>query len=1035
MMLASISRRLPHMLFAATLALISMFAPFHALDAQAPHARWTQTHESTQLDASDLLQPVRRLGKAVAVDAPVVIARQVNAAAFEQLRIGGDMTLRRFPLPDGTEVDLELRSFSLFNEHSIVLSRNAQGEIRRDAPDVRLYRGRVGMDQTSFAYLAVAPGDMTGSVTYRGTEYSFTTQLDELPTEGDRILNIYEATDEMKAFECNVKDEDFIQDIMRGMDAEVAMLQPGMDTLSAKLAIEIDYEAFLHYGGVTEAENYVTSLMGYVNAIYERDVAVTFEVSYLRTWEEEDPYSGASDRAALNTFTEYWRENMDHVDRTLASLISRKPISAGGVTQGLAWVNQLCSHTHGYAYVKLSSRNSNVEGHAGVWAHELGHNFGSPHTHACVWNPPIDSCYTAEPVRNQAPCFGPADIHLILGGGELMSYCHMRYGNSNSHKVFRERTGALVRGNSERALCMNVTSFIRSLVLLTPVGGESLCAGNMIDITWEATGNNDFSILLSSDNGATYDQVLVDNLPRNTRSWQWTIPAEFPVGTEYRIRIMDNKLSELQDEMPGSFEVREGTVITEQVHWRNVCVGEGAWFYVRAEGAGELTYQWKRNGVLLEGEERDELQLEDLGMDDNLAAFTCEITGDCGTIESEPALLKVFNSAVIKQQAAHDTACIGGSAQFEIIAEGSNLSYKWYFRSPSGVNRSFDVDAPILTLTDITKDDLGAYWCDVNSSCGKATSQTRFLLVPETSVEVLQPSVWNQVIPAGSKFTIGWRQFCLSTLKIEYSTDNGNTWNLISGAFDAAAGEYSWQVPEVEADQCFIRLSSANDLSINGQSKQFMIKDVPVYSRNLEIIGFSWVGVGETAESSLVIDNLGRAELQVSKTTLLGLSGGSIPSMSIKNGAPFTVPARDNYTLLLEYAPATASRVEGHLIITHDAAGSPDTIDVIGESFITTSATTPSQPLQLSLSRNYPNPVSLATGGKTQIHFDLPHRAMVEIALYNSLGVRLRTLYSGERVAGRHTLSVQLSALAPGVYFYRLVSGDEAVTRMLQILR
>ena len=31
-----------------------------------------------------------------------------------------------------------------------------------------------------------------------------------------------------------------------------------------------------------------------------------------------------------------------------------------------------------------------------------------------------------------------------------MSYCHMRFGNSNVTKEFRDRTGALVRGNAHR---------------------------------------------------------------------------------------------------------------------------------------------------------------------------------------------------------------------------------------------------------------------------------------------------------------------------------------------------------------------------------------------------------------------------------------------------------------------------------------------------------------------------------------------------------------------------------------------------------
>lgn len=1035
MMFASIPKRQPQWFAIAAIAVLISLTPFHSVLAQAARTQWTQTHAGVRLDASALLRPVNTLSKAVVAASPAVIARQVSSDAFARLRVGGDVVLAQFPLPDGSLIDIDLRAFSLFSENSVVVSQTANGEVRRGIPDVRLYRGRIRGEESSFAYMAVEPNDMVGSVTFRGVEYSFSTHLDGLPTVGDRVVNIFEATDEMKAFDCGVDDDAIIDDVLRGMPADVTVLSAGMDTLQAKLAVDIDFDAFQHYGGVAQSENNVTSLMGYVNALYERDVAVTFEISYMRTWETDDPYSAASDDAALNTFTEYWRDNMDHVDRTLASLISRKPISANGVTQGLAWVNQLCSRTHGYAFVKLSSNNANIEGHAGVWAHELGHNFGSPHTHSCTWNPPIDSCYTAEPIRNQAPCFGPNDIHLILGGGELMSYCHMRFGNSNVTKEFRDRTGALVRGNAERALCMNVTSVVRNLTLLTPTGGESLCAGTKLNITWDAQGNNDFSILLSDDDGATYNTVLIDNLARFERSWDWTVPSDFPVANTYRIRIVDNKLGELQDEMDASFEIREGTVITDQVKWRNVCVGEGAWFYVRAIGAGSLTYQWKKNGAVIDGETRDELQLQNLQMTDNLSLFTCEITGECGTIESEPALLKVFTGAVIVKNLVSDTTCLGGSAQFEIEAEGSNLSYKWFYRSPGGVNKTFPVNSPVFTITNAQQDDFGSYWCEVTSSCGKTTSKICFLVIPQNSVEVVAPSVWNEVLPAGSQYKIGWKQFCLNSVKIEYSTDGGTNWNLISGSSGAATGEYLWNVPTVDADQCFLRISDADNPATTNQSKQFKIKDVPVYGRNLDAVGFSWVAVGTPAESPLKIFNTGRADLQVTGTSLIDLTGGPLANVVIKNGAPFSVGPAGEYQLTLEFTPATASRTEGKLVITHNAAGSPDTVSVFGEGYITTSTGGVSLPLQLALGQNYPNPVSLAQGAHTQIVFELPRSADVHVALYNVLGQQIRTLYSGSRDAGRHTLGVNLGELAPGMYLYRLTAGTEVLSRVLHVMR
>lgn len=1030
MKFASISPQNHRSLVAAVFFLICMYAPAQ-LAAQTAAA----DNAFPTVDAASLFRPVTPDGlrKAVPVASPRALTVEVPLASFPMLRADGALLLTSFPMPDGSTADFELRAMKLFSDDAVVVAQGTDGERRRALPDVRAYRGSVRGEDGSSVWMAVESGGMTGSVMRDGVEFSFTTRLTGAPQAGDvRLLTVYETTPEMQGFDCGVEDALFIDDILRGMPAgaEAQVLAADMDTLVARLAIDIDYEAFQHYGGVENAENYISSLLTGVIAIYERDVSVTFEISYMRTWETEDPYSPASDKAALNTFTEYWRDNMDGVDRTLASLISRKPISANGVTQGLAWVNQLCSRTHGYAFVKLSGNNGNVSGHSGVWAHELGHNFGSPHTHSCVWNPPIDSCYTAEPVRNQAACFSSSDIHLIQGGGELMSYCHMRFGNKNVHKVFRDRVGALVRGNAEKALCMNVTSTVRSLELLTPAGGEEVCAGTPLTITWSAQGNNDFSIFLSTDDGATWEQKLIGDLPRIARSWNWVIPSDFPVGSTYRIRIIDNKNIDLADQMEASFSVREGTVITDQVTWRNVCVGEGAWFYVRATGAGELSYQWKKNGVEIEGATGEELQLENLTMADNLAEFTCAITGDCGTIESAPALLKVFTSAVIVQDLENDTTCVGGSAEFRVVAEGSNLTYTWYYRSFSGQNRTIDQDTSVLVITNVTEDDLGSYWCDVNSSCGKSTTRTRFLIVPDPSVEVLAPATWNEEVAAGSQYAITWKRYCISSVKIEYSTDGGSGWTEITGSADAAAGRYLWNVPTINADRCFIRISDADDGSVSGQSKQFKIKDMPVRVYALPSVGFSWVAVGKPAERPLGIENTGRADLEVSRTDIVGTA-----EVVVKNGAPFTVPPGASYDLLLEYTPGAAMRMDGRLIIRHNAPGSPDTLEVFGEGYIATGTGDLPRPLHLALAQNYPNPVSLSAGGRTQIAFDLPRRTTATVALYNTLGQHVRTLYHGSREAGRHTLTVPLGDLPAGMYLYRLTTGDAAVTRVLHLVR
>ncbi|HOJ05632.1 MAG TPA: M12 family metallo-peptidase [Bacteroidota bacterium] len=1005
----------------ASLALMLLLAHSPMSTAQAP-----RSIESTMLFTAPTQQSFAKLP---AIESPSVLTVALLPQACATLRNAGSFTLRAFPMPDGQAADLVLSEFTIFSPETQVYSRTTAGDVRRPVPAMSFYRGRVLGDDASFVYLAVADGDISGNITRNGTEYAFTTMHTAQRNDAERLMSVYQSTEAMKHFECGVDDDLFIDDYLRDMATiNVKALGPGMDTLLTKLAVEADFEAFQHFGSVQATETYISTLMGGVTAIYERDLAITYVVSYLRVWESDDPYSDASDDAALNTFTDYWRDNMGHVDRTLAALISRKRISGDGVSQGLAWVNQLCSKTHGYSFTKLSKNNSWLDGHVGVLAHEIGHNFGSPHTHSCVWNPPVDSCYTAEPARGQAPCFTDRDIHLIQGGGELMSYCHMRFGGAGKHSIFRDRVGGLVRGRAEAALCMNVTSTIRSLALTGPDGGGQYCAGSEITVTWDAQGNNDFSILLSRNNGVSYDTVLVNDIPRNQRSWIWKIPNNFPVGNGYRLRIVDNKLAELDDAMESSFEVLLGTFITDQVTWRNVCVGEGAWFYVRATGSGTLRYQWKKNGQDIPNENRDELQLQNMQVSDNLSTFTCVVTGDCGSVESEPALLKVFTGAVITKDLVNDTTCIGSAGQFEIEAEGSNLTYKWFYRSLSGENKTFEVNAPVFTIQNVQSSDFGSYWCEVTSSCGKSTSKTRFLIVPNKAITVLDPGTWGMTIATGSQYRIGWTHFCVNSVKIEYSINNGSSWLPITGSFDANAGEYVWNVPEVEAEECFLRLTDADNAAVSGQSKLFKIRNLPLIAFGSPNVGFGWVGVGESSTKPLVIRNTGRAALQVSGTTLNGSS-----EVVVKNGGSFSVAAGGSYDLNLEYTPAAPTPMNATLRIDHDAAGSPTTVDVMGEGYIATSTVTPQRNAALAIVGQYPQP--LLSGTPMTVLFDLPASEEVTVTAWSLLGQGMRTLYSGRRDAGRHQLTVGMHDLPAGTYILRVATPRASSARLMHIVR
>jgi hypothetical protein len=88
-------------------------------------------------------------------------------------------------------------------------------------------------------------------------------------------------------------------------------------------------------------------------------------------------------------------------------------------------------------------------------------------------------------------------------------------------------------------------------------------------------------------------------------------------------------------------------------------------------------------------------------------------------------------------------------------------------------------------------------------------------------------------------------------------------------------------------------------------------------------------------------------------------------------------------------------------------------------------------PLAFSLGANYPNPF----GAETAITFDLPELAFATLTLYDLIGRPVRVITSGQRAAGRYTVTIDASGLTSGIYVYRLEAGTFVAARAMVVLR
>ncbi|WP_460953368.1 M12 family metallo-peptidase [Spirosoma litoris] len=185
-----------------------------------------------------------------------------------------------------------------------------------------------------------------------------------------------------------------------------------------RLAIEIDSDTYLEFEKDTNRiRSFFLERIELVSKIFEREINTQLVVVYFHIWKdtEPDPYRNQLDIFKLSTiFSNTWRGKFNQIPYDKRIYFPTKAVTgAGGLGGG---IDAVCANL-----VDLNTI-----------AHELGHCFGSPHTHDCSWpGGPIDFCSTIE-----GDCY-TGSLQTIKG--TIMSYC-----SNNANLTFHPLCQALI---------------------------------------------------------------------------------------------------------------------------------------------------------------------------------------------------------------------------------------------------------------------------------------------------------------------------------------------------------------------------------------------------------------------------------------------------------------------------------------------------------------------------------------------------------------------------------------------------------------
>ncbi|HYO15173.1 MAG TPA: M12 family metallo-peptidase [Thermoanaerobaculia bacterium] len=390
-------------------------------------------------------------------EAELVDVDPALAPALLDLAPGAARLVADWPVAPGVRQDVELTRFEVYAPDARVVKIQGQRVVELPRSKLAFFHGRPGDDPETRLVVTVDPetGTLEGlALTAEGTRELRPSRAKG--TAGSYLIATPEALQpaaEETSWSCGQESQTATHDglgwLASPLEATTAAAITSLHTVT--VAVDTDNELLqLKFGNNTvAATNYIANLIARMNIMYERDFLVRLVqgLTILRPSTTADPYTaGTSTIQGLNEFTTYWSGGCGGacagVSRGLAMMLSGKASSSNSAA-GVAWVGTLCSTSHGYSFTQVFKFAQDTSASdARIVGHELGHNFGSPHTHC--YSPPIDTCYNGESCYGGGTsCPAPATYNGVTNvTGTVMSYCHLT--GCGSREVFHPRTIELV---------------------------------------------------------------------------------------------------------------------------------------------------------------------------------------------------------------------------------------------------------------------------------------------------------------------------------------------------------------------------------------------------------------------------------------------------------------------------------------------------------------------------------------------------------------------------------------------------------------
>ena len=208
-----------------------------------------------------------------------------------------------------------------------------------------------------------------------------------------------------------------------------------------EIGLDIDNYTYNTFADCYEAIDWGLGVLAGVDLVYRTELNdfITLQASYVNVWEVPEPWAGTVNDAGtmLDQLRVEWTSSnpvLANANWDMIHLMSKRGDTGTG---GIAYLGVVCSPTYAVGFSSAMDNQSdfpvippNFTWNLFVVAHELGHNFGSNHTHWCGWpggpDHPDEATGSTGTIHDCYDSEGGCNEPVINEQGTIMSYCHLQ---------------------------------------------------------------------------------------------------------------------------------------------------------------------------------------------------------------------------------------------------------------------------------------------------------------------------------------------------------------------------------------------------------------------------------------------------------------------------------------------------------------------------------------------------------------------------------------------------------------------------------